>query len=158
MSGTPLPLTLTSLAAAPHLGAAAARLMEETWPDWYGPGGEGNAAEDIARRSCAESLPCGLAAVTEEGRLAGLVTLDASSHGALAAEGFWMNGLVTDPACRRQGVADALVAALEAEAARRGACEIHSTTVAAGGLLERRGWRKLRQLDDGWAVYALRLK
>ncbi|MGZ9809248.1 GNAT family N-acetyltransferase [Pseudoroseicyclus sp. H15] len=140
------------------MAKAAARLLEDTWPDWYGPTGAGDAAADVAARSRACGLPYGIAAVDCAGRLVGLATLAEHSHGANPGEALWLNGLTVSPEAQRQGIGEAMIARLEAEARKRGATQLFCTTQAASGLLLRRGWRMQRDLDDGWAVYAVRLQ
>ncbi|NDV02743.1 GNAT family N-acetyltransferase [Pseudoroseicyclus tamaricis] len=156
MRDTPL-TRIVPLAACPEQAAEAARLLEETWPDWYGLGGDGDAAADVAVRSLEDALPWGIAAQDESGALIGLCTLSGTSFGAAEGEELWLGGLVVAPHARGRGVGDALVAAVEEEARGRGVGTLHATTATAAGLLGRRGWQHRRNLCDGWCVYALEL-
>ncbi len=158
------------LVAAPGARTGLARLMRAAWPDWYGPGGQGEAGADLLDRSREAGLPWGVAAL--EGDVAvGTAALAATSHGAEPGEGPWLVGLVVAPARRGRGIGSALVAACEAQARAEGRAErgargrgragerprLLATTEAARALLLRRGWTEVRHLADGHAVLALDL-
>lgn len=63
-----------------------------------------------------------------------------------------VDGVVTHPDHRGQGVASALIA--HVETVHQGA--IYTTTREAAALFLRRGWQAQRQIDDGWQVLRLR--
>ncbi len=135
----------------PEAVPALAGLMRAVWPGWYGPGGEGDADADLRVRSRLEGVPFGVVA-TEDGRVLGGAALAGTSYGVEEGEGPWLEGLLVAPEARRRGAGSALVAACEAQAWRNGAQCVFATTVAARGLLLRRGWRPLRTLPGGHEV------
>lgn len=137
--------------------APLAGLMQDTWPDHYGPGGTGEALADLTARSRATGYPFGIAAYQGDRLLGTGAVTDGTSFGAKTDEGPWLIGLAVAPAVRRQGIGAALVAALEGGARDRGAARIFSTTRTAAGILTRQGWRGLRQVTDDegthWQVF-----
>lgn len=138
------------LAARPKAHAALARIMTDAWPDWYGPGGSGDVSADLARRAT-PGLPQGWLAMVGNAPV-GTVGLSDSSFGAETGEGPWLVGLVTDPAFRRRGIGDALIATVEE------ACQgpLYTTAREARRLFKRRGWQELREAGEGWTVLRLR--
>ncbi|SMY09016.1 Acetyltransferase (GNAT) family protein [Flavimaricola marinus] len=131
-------------------------LMIEAWPEWYGPGGQGDAAADLAKRGRHEGLPSGLVALVADAPV-GTVALDATSYGAEPGEGPWMTGLVVCPKMRGRGIATALVAGAERFARALGYPEIHTATITASGLIRRQGWTLARSLDNGYDILRLAL-
>lgn len=89
-----------------------------------------------------------MVALDADGRVIGTGTIARSSFGADAGEFPWVVGLVVTATAQGRGVGTAVVAALEAEAARLGYDEVFATTEAASGLLVRRGWTEIRQVDN----------
>lgn len=138
------------LADVPGAQPALARIMEDAWPGWYGPGGQGDAAADLAQRA-QPGLPRGWVALTE-GYPVGTVALANTSFGAMPDEMPWLIGLVTAPAFRRRGVGDALIAAVETASTG----PVYTTTREAMPLFTRRSWRPLRDAGEGWTVLGLR--
>lgn len=130
---------IADLAARPDLRAAVASLMTDAWPGWYGPGGKGDAAADLAAAR-ADAPPIRFVALLEGDPVgtAGLLPRSIASHPHL---GPWLGGLAVAPAQRRRGLGDALVAAVEARADALGVATLYGATETAGGLLTRRGWR-----------------
>lgn len=129
-------------------------LMTDAWPEWYGPEGRGSAACDIARRTRNSGLPFGIVALAG-GRPVGTVALDRTSFGEEPGEGPWMTGLVVSTDYRRRGIASALVANAEAAARAMGHPAIHTATIEASGLIARRGWSIVRQLENGYDILRL---
>lgn len=129
--------------ACPGAADDLARLMEAVWPDWYGPGGPGDARADLAARGDGDTLPLGLVALSG-GAVVGGAALEATSHGALPGETPWLTGLLVAPHLRRRGFGGALVEAVTRLAAGRGDRTLFATTGSAAGLLACRGWRRLR--------------
>jgi GNAT superfamily N-acetyltransferase len=128
---------------------ALSRLLESVWPDWYGPGGQGRAEADLAARCRRAGLPFGVVALARDGAV-GTGALDTTSYGASdPTETPWIVGLVVAPPWRGQGIATAIVAALEDAARAKGWARLHCATVAGEGLLSRRGWVRRGVADDG---------
>ncbi len=140
---------VTDLASRADCLPALARLLESAWPDWYGPGGQGRAEADLAARCRRAGLPFGVVALARDGAI-GTGALDAASYGASdPTETPWIVGLVVAPQWRGQGIATAIVAALEDAARAKGWSRLHCATVAGEGLLSRRGWVRRGVADDG---------
>lgn len=118
--------------------------MQAAWPDWYGPGGTGNALADLQARAT-PGLPQGWVAVIA-GQPVGTVAVAQTSYGA-QGDGPWLVGLVVDPAHRGQGIGAALIGCAE----RVG--PLLTTTREAAPLFAARGWTILRDVEDGWQVW-----
>lgn len=140
-------MSIRPLSDTPEALPELAALLRETWPDWYGPGGSGDAMADLRARSSA-GLPLGWVAMID-GHAIGTVALDQTSYGAGADEGLWLIGLVTAPQARGRCVASGLVRHVMAQTPG----PLFSTTKSAAGLLQRQGWQKLREIDEGWQVW-----
>lgn len=130
--------------------APVAKILQQVWPDWYGPQGNGDALADVRAR-CGADLPLGWIAI-QQGGIVGTVALTETSYGASEREGPWLAGLCTVPSARKQGIATALIATVEAQHAG----PIFTTTREAAPLFTRRGWQEMRSLEDGWRVYKSR--
>lgn len=115
--------------------------FEQEWAPWYGPGGEGDAGQDLESCSNTDVLPLCLVALGPDNRLIGTVALRTTSVGSDVAPGPWLTGLLVAEECRGQGVASALTAALEEEARRLGFEALYTSTDAADGIMRRRGWQ-----------------
>lgn len=129
------------LADVPSALPALERLYCAQWPAWYGPGGPGNARADLEAAAQHGALPLAMVACTAADQVLGCAMLKAKSVGAELGHGPFLAGFVVMPLARRQGVGAALVAAIEAEAARLGFGALFGSTDSAGGILTRRGWR-----------------
>ncbi len=144
---------VTDLATRADCLPALSRLLQSAWPDWYGPDGPGHADADLAARCRRAGLPFGVVALARDGASdvpVGTGALDAGSYGAAdATETPWIVGLVVAPPWREQGIATAIVAALEDAARAKGWARLHCATVAGQGLLARRGWVRRGAADDG---------
>ena len=130
-------------------------LLVETWPAYYGPGGEGSAVADLTTRCAADSLPVGLGACAPDPL--GTVALSPTSFGAEPGETPWVTGLCVASSARRSGIGTALVEAVQSDARLRGYQEIWATTRAAAGVLARLGWQAVRDVPGGLQVWSLRL-
>ena len=132
--------------------AGLTAFLRETWPDWYGPDGPGDAARDVAARCRSRGLPLGFVALGPDEQIWGTAALGARSHGARGAEAPWLIGLAVAPGIRMRGVGSALVEAVEVHAARADHAMIHAATSSAAGLLRRRGWEDVRSHGDGTLI------
>ncbi|MCX7301207.1 MAG: GNAT family N-acetyltransferase [Rhodobacterales bacterium] len=133
---------------------ALAEIMQAEWPDYYGPDGPGDARADLGDRSRRAGLPFGLVMLSDRGIPVATATLAETSHGAEGGEGPWIVGLVTANEWRRRGIAAALVAAVETSARTARFSRLYCTTATARGLLLRLGWVALRDLADGYTIFA----
>ena len=89
----------------------------------------------------ADGLPSGVAALLD-GEVVGCATLLADDEVAgLEHVTPWLGNVYVAPEARGHGIGGALVDAIEAEAARRGAPALHLITDTAVSWYLRRGWR-----------------
>ena len=132
---------IVKMYTVPAIKVRVLRLYIGQWPQWYGPGGPGDAAADIDAACRAEGLPLALVALGADNALLGTVTLKETSLGSGNGIGPWLGALVVEPARRRQGIGGALIDAGQNLARELGFSEIYATTDAAVGLLTARGWK-----------------
>lgn len=156
MASTPLPardaLDIALLADHPGALPALQAWFEQAWPGWYGPDGPGDARADLAAYANRDGLPIGLVAL-HRGQPVGVVALKKESVGALAHLGPWVGAGFVAPERRRNGIATALLGALEAVAYRRGHRRLYCGTATATGILERNGWQFMQQaVENGMPV------
>lgn len=125
------------------------------WPEWYGPGGRGDARADLRAYASRHELPVGLVAF-EGDELVGLMVLKAESIASRPQLGPWAAAGLVRQGRRRQGVGAGLLRALEGVARGLGFSRIHCGTATASTLLERAGWRYLEHADahgEAVAIY-----
>ncbi len=146
-----------------HVPAARAvleGLFIKEWAAWYGLSGPGNAAADLLAATQTKALPMAMVATDPQGRALGCAMLKAESVGAELGYGPFLAGFLVDPEMRRRGVGNALVAAVEAKAARMGYDALYGATDSAGGLLLRRGWQAIDHAASSrgdMVIYRLKL-
>lgn len=146
---------VVALHRRPDLLDEAAILMQETWPEHYGLAGAGCAMTDLRARCRSKGLPFGVVALTNEGLVAGVGALDATSHGSAPGEPLWLVGLCVTPRVRKAGVATKIVKSLMRHATSVGHDAVFATTHNAVGLLTALGWTPLRRFEDAsgqWCV------
>jgi GNAT superfamily N-acetyltransferase len=140
---------------------AAPKLVEmflAEWDPYYGPRGPGDAEADV--KACLEPdrLPVAFVALDADDQVLGTAALKTDSVGAELGVGPWLAALLVAPEQRRNGIGSALVAAIEAEAWRRGYEALYCATDSARRLLTRRGWQAYgvtRALSGRLIVYRL---
>ena len=76
-----------------------------------------------------------------EGGALGTASLKAESVGAELAPGPWLAAMLVGKAHQGRGIGTALAGAIEEEARRLGFAAIYTSTDAAEGIMERRGWQ-----------------
>lgn len=136
------------------------RWFEDEWPDYYGAGGPGDAAADLAAFARdANVLP--LAAIALRGdAICGIAALKREAFGGLDALLPWASAGLVKPELRGRGIGAQLIAALEYHAHRLGHAQIYSATSTAATLLLRCGWHRRQTIvQDGseFGVYEKRL-
>ena len=143
----PTVLTISPLAQHRELAPLVAQWFIEEWPEWYGEGGCGNAAQDAAAFAASESsLPVGLIAF-EENAPVGVCALKAESlptHRHLTP---WAAAGLVLPSHRDRGVGSRMLEALERHAHYLGYERIYCGTATAVALLRRTGWSQLEVIQ-----------
>lgn len=140
-------ITVTLLADSPGALPTLQTWFEAEWPDWYGPGGPGNAAADLRRSSNRRIAPIALVAWLD-GTLCGTAALKAQSIASHRHLSPWLAGLLVGRRFRRKGVGGRLVDEIERLAAGLGYPRIYCATTTAGSLLARRGWHRLPRIGQ----------
>ena len=135
-------LKLAPLRERPDLCPYFADAFKDEWPDWYGPGGEGDAEADLAAFANPHGdLPVGIVAMTEDGTPIGIAALKAGSIPSHSHLSPWATAGLVLPAFRGRGVGAQLLAALLAEASRLGHDRVYCATSTSAWLLSRAGWQ-----------------
>ena len=133
--------TVIPLKQRPEFCAFFAPRFESEWPKWYGPGGQGDAREDLEAFANPEgNLPVGVIALDDAGLPVGIAALKAASIATHAHLTPWATAGYVVPGRRRAGIGARLLSALLAEAQRLGFHTIYCATATASSLLEREGW------------------
>lgn len=133
-------MRIVYLAEVPEVVPTLARWFVEAWEPWYGDDGAGDAEGDLVASCRRDALPIALVALDESGDVLGTAALKTESVGSEIGQGPWLAALLVGKAHRGQGVATALVAAVEREAQRLGFAALYTSTDVAEGMLRRRGW------------------
>ena len=113
------------------------------WPDWYGPGGQGNVIDDIEAFATSESsLPIGMIIFENDIPVgAGALKMQSiPSHKHLSP---WAAAGYVVPACRGRGLGASMLDALVSKAKTLGFEQVYCATSTAERLLTRTGWQTL---------------
>jgi GNAT superfamily N-acetyltransferase len=133
--------TVIPLRFRPEFCAFFAQQFESEWRNWYGPGGQGNAREDVEAFANPEgNLPVGVIALDDTGLPVGIAALKATSIATHTHLSPWATAGYVLPGRRRAGIGARLLSALLAEAQRLGFHTIYCATATSSSLLEREGW------------------
>ena len=136
-------LTISTLALHRELVPLLAAWFIAEWPDWYGPGGRGDAVADLTSFAASEStLPVGFIAF-EENRPVGVAALKSTSlptHGHLSP---WAAAGLVLPGHRGKGIGGKLLGALVQRAGDLGYPRVYCGTATAASLLRRSGWSEV---------------
>jgi GNAT superfamily N-acetyltransferase len=136
--------TVIPLRERPDLCTFFAERFEAEWPNWYGPGGRGNAAADLnAFANIAGDLPVGVVALDDSGLPVGIAALKATSIDTYPHVSPWATAGYVVPERRRRGIGASLLSALLVEARRLGFHTIYCATASAVSLLKREGWSQI---------------
>jgi GNAT superfamily N-acetyltransferase len=142
-------VTIAPLALHRDLLPLVSAWFIDEWPGWYGPGGRGDAAADLAAFAATQTrLPLGLVAFENRAPV-GVAALKPESVPThrhltpLAAAGFVL------PSHRGRGIGALLLAALVRQAHALRYEHIYCATSTAIGLLRRSGWSQLECVEHG---------
>lgn len=138
--------TISPLARHRELLPVLARWFIEEWPEWYGPGGRGSAAEDLAAFAASESiLPVGLVAFDDDTPI-GVAALKAESLPTHRHLKPWAAAGLVRPSHRGRGVGACMLQALVRRAHCLGFGRIYCGTATAVTLLRRSGWSQMEDV------------
>lgn len=142
-------LNIAPLASHPEVLPELQAWFEAEWPSYYGPGGPGNAPQDLRAYANSDGLPFGVVAFLD-GCLCGVAALKADSIASRAHLSPWAAAGLVRHDLRGHGIGQQLVAALEQRAKAMGFNRIYCGTSTSGNLLQRSGWQLLERLiHDG---------
>lgn len=137
---------IAPLSAYPQVMPLLRRWFKEEWPDYYGPGGEGDAAQDLrAFAGSGDELPFALVAL-RDGAVCGIAALKAESIASHAHLTPWAAAGLVEPGQRRVGIGALLLQGLADEARRRGHTFLYCGTSTSESLLQRQGWELLERV------------
>jgi GNAT superfamily N-acetyltransferase len=143
------------LADHPEALPVLAAWFEAEWPSWYGPGGRGNAKQDLSSCSARDALPVGVVGFLGD-KLVGVAILKRESVSGRPDLSPWAGGGLVLAPYRRRGMGAKLLLALEDVARRMGFQALYCGTATSESLLERCGWTYLAHSDahgEAVAVY-----
>lgn len=142
-------LRISNLADHPEAVPVIRTWFETEWAAYYGPGGPGDAGQDLLAYSSRGKLPVGLIAFYEE-QLCGIAALKAHSMSTHTHLGPWAAAGLVLPQFRGRGIGASLLRAIEELARGFGYSTIYCGTATAMGLLERNGWQFMERVrHDG---------
>ena len=146
-------VTISPLILYPDLVPLLSSWFVEEWPEWYGPGGRGNALADLSGFARSESkLPVGFIAL-EKNVPVGVMALKVESlptHRHLCP---WAAAGLVLPSHRSRGIGAQLLGVLVQQARALGYPRVYCGTATAVSLLHRSGWSELETIQhDGEAV------
>lgn len=140
----------------PETWPALARAMELQWPDWYGPGGDGQALDDVHAYGGASGLPQGLV-MLERGEPIGLVAIKPRGMASRPDWAPMLGAAWVQPQRRGLGLGAQLIRAAEALARQHGLPELYTATHLGARLFTRLGWDELEVLPhDGLPLHFFR--
>jgi GNAT superfamily N-acetyltransferase len=149
------PVTIAPLAEHREWLPMLARWLEREWPDWYGPDGPGDAADDLEQAAHRDRLP--VAAIALRGGVPCGISVLRPTDAAAAQTGHapWVGGGLVRAELRGQGIGTRLLAAMEDEARRLGFATIYCSTRGAQRLLERCGWEPIGTITHDGSPLAI---
>ncbi len=131
-----MPLLIRPVAETPHVPLVAAWLHAQ----WWQAGGYSLAAtEAFLRQATGPAAPCALVA-ERDGEPLGTATFDTDDLPSRPDLTPWLASVLVTPAARRQGIATALVAAVERLAIAQGVRRLWLFTPDQAPFYAARGW------------------
>ncbi len=126
------------------------KLFESEWEPYYGAEGPGDAEADIKNSANRTELPLAVVAIVG-GNICGTAALKMESVTTYPDYFPWLAGLLVDPAYRRQGIGEQLIAKIENLAKQLGYKEIFVGTGKKSGMseitLDKRDWEFIDKSD-----------
>jgi GNAT superfamily N-acetyltransferase len=146
MQPPPPMLSARPLHQVPALASTVAGWMLSEWPQWYGPGGPGDLAGDVAAFGRSDVvLPVGFVVFSGEQAI-GFGALKRESIPSQAHLSPWAAAGFVLPSHRGQGVGAFLLQAMVSHAQQLGHARVYCGTSTAASLLQRAGWQCLAQI------------
>lgn len=140
-------VTISPLTLYPDLVPLLSSWFVEEWPEWYGPGGRGNAVADLAGFARSESkLPVGFIAL-EKNVPVGVMALKAESLATHRHLCPWVAAGLVLPSHRGRGIGAQLLGALVRKARALGYPRVYCGTATAVSLLRRSCWSELETIQ-----------
>jgi GNAT superfamily N-acetyltransferase len=124
------------------------------WPAYYAGRTPADIAQDFYAEANRSGLPVRLVAFAG-GELAGTIILRERAMATLPGYRPGLGGLLVEARHRGRGIGTELVRAGMDVAWEQGYERVYATTVTAGGILERLGWRLVRPISHGKEETAL---
>jgi GNAT superfamily N-acetyltransferase len=154
-------LLITHLVDVPDAIPTLVQWFNEEWGPYYGRSGPGDAERDLTECCQRDELPLALVALDASKIVVGTAALKRHSLETHPDLGPWLAALLVAPGLRGEGIASALITAIENEAQRLGFATLYSDTASGSTLLQRRGWKKLEEniqtLREPATLYRLEL-
>jgi GNAT superfamily N-acetyltransferase len=143
-------LRIAHLADYPEAIPVIRRWFELEWAAYYGPGGPGDAEQDLLAYASRGTLPVGLIAFYDD-QLCGIAVLKSHSLKSHSLSththvGPWAAAGLVLPPFRGRGIGASLLQALEEVARGFGCATMYCGTATAIGLLERNGWQFMERV------------
>ena len=153
-------IEIAFLADHPEAIPTLTRWFRAQWPDYYAERTAADIAQDFYAEAQREGLPVRLVALSD-GQLAGTITLREEATWTLPEYRPGLGGLLVTEQQRGQGVGTKLVRAGMKLALAQGYATVYATTVNARGILERLGWKLVKEVahgDERLLLYGCELK
>jgi GNAT superfamily N-acetyltransferase len=140
-------VTISPLAQHRDLVPLLSSWFVEEWPEWYGPGGHGDAFADLTAFATSESKPPVGFIALEKNVPVGVMALKAESlptHRHLCP---WAAAGLVLPSHRGRGIGAQLLEVLVQQAGTLGYPRVYCGTATAVSLLRRSGWSELESIQ-----------
>ena len=136
------------LADYPETIPTLTRWFRDQWPEYYAERTLADIAQDFYLETNRVGLPVRLVAFAD-GELAGTITLRDQATWTLPECHPGLGGLLVVERYRGRGIGTELVEAGMNVAREQGYERVYATTVTAGGILERLGWKQIQVVSHG---------